>query len=63
MHLGSLRPGRGCTNALEDEDARRTHRERNMNRIGSSLVLHDLRPNVVMGGRDWSGAVLKPAGA
>lgn len=47
----------------EDEDARRTHREltcltaeriAHMNRIGSLLVLHNLRPNVVVGGRDWA---------
>lgn len=47
----------------EDEDARRTHRElerlikertAHMNRIGSLLVLHNLRPNVVIGGRDWA---------
>jgi hypothetical protein len=25
-----------------------------MNRIGSLLVLHNLRPNVVIGGRDWA---------
>jgi transposase len=47
----------------EDEDARRTHRElarlttertAHMNRIGSLLVLHNLRPNVIVGGRDWA---------
>ena len=46
-----------------DEDARRTHRElarlttertAHMNRIGSLLVLHNLRPNVIVGGRDWA---------
>jgi transposase len=48
---------------LEDEDARRTHRElarltkertSHMNRIGSLLVLHNLHPHVIIGGRDWS---------
>jgi len=47
----------------EDEDARRTHRElarlttertSHTNRIGSLLVLHNLRPNVIVGGRDWA---------
>lgn len=47
----------------EDEDARRMHRElarltqertSHMNRIGSLLVLHNLRPHVVIGGRDWA---------
>ena len=47
----------------EDEDARRRHRElarlttertAHMNRIGSLLVLHNLRPNVIIGGRDWA---------
>jgi len=46
----------------EDEDARRAHRElqrlthervAHTNRIGSLLVLHNLRPSVVIGGRDW----------
>ncbi|CAN7775579.1 hypothetical protein LJR084_007864 [Variovorax sp. LjRoot84] len=46
----------------EDEDARRMHRElarltqertAHMNRIGSLLVLHNLRPHVIIGGRDW----------
>jgi len=46
----------------EDEDARRTHRElarltrertAHTNRIGSLLVLHNLRPNLIIGGRDW----------
>ena len=48
----------------EDEDARRTHRElarlmhertAHTNRIGSLLVLHNLRPHIVIGGRDWAG--------
>lgn len=47
----------------EDEDARRTHRElarltrertAHTNRIGSLLVLHNLRPHIVVGGRDWA---------
>ncbi len=47
----------------EDEDARREHRElqrlaheriAHTNRIGSLLVLHNLRPGVVIGGRDWA---------
>ena len=46
----------------EDEDARRTHRElarltarahAHTNRIGSLLVLHNLRPHII-GGRDWA---------
>lgn len=46
----------------QDEDARRVHRElqrlihertAHINRIGSLLVLHNLRPGVVIGGRDW----------
>ena len=46
----------------EDEDARRTHRElarltqertAHTNRIGSLLVLHNLRPRIIIGGRDW----------
>ena len=46
----------------EDEDARRTHRElarltqertSHTNRITSLLVLHNLRPHVIVGGRDW----------
>jgi transposase len=46
----------------EEEDARRTHRElgrltkertAHTNRIGALLVLHNLRPHVVIGGRDW----------
>src|SRR6516165_4620989 len=45
-----------------DEDARRTHRElqrlmheriAHTNRISSLLVLHNLRPRIVIGGRDW----------
>jgi transposase len=47
----------------EDEDARRAHRELaqlthertlHTNRIGSLLVLHNLRPHVIIGGRDWA---------
>ena len=47
----------------QDEDARRTHRElarlahertAHTNRIGSLLVLHNLRPNIIIGGRDWA---------
>jgi transposase len=47
----------------EDEDARRVHRElqrltheriAHTNRIGSLLVLHNLRPRVIIGGRDWA---------
>lgn len=47
-----------------DEDARREHRElqrlmheriAHTNRIGSLLVLHNLRPGIVIGGRDWPG--------
>jgi transposase len=47
----------------EDEDARRVHRElerllheriAHTNRIGSLLVLHNLRPQVTIGGRDWA---------
>jgi transposase len=47
----------------EDEDARRTHRElarltqertAHTNRIGSLLVLHNLRPHLIIGGRDWA---------
>jgi transposase len=47
----------------EDEDARRTHRElarltkertSHTNRITSLLVLHNLRPHVIIGGRDWA---------
>ena len=45
-----------------DEDARRTHRElarlakertAHTNRISSLLVLHNLRPRIPIGGRDW----------
>ena len=48
--------------SAEDEDARRTHRElgrlvheriAHTNRIRSLLVLHNLRPQVIIGGRDW----------
>ena len=47
----------------EAEDARRTHRElgrllheriAHTNRIGSLLVLHNLRPHIIIGGRDWA---------
>lgn len=47
----------------EQEDARRTHRElerllheriAHTNRISSLLVLHNLRPELVIGGRDWA---------
>jgi transposase len=47
----------------EEEDARRTHRElerllheriAHTNRISSLLVLHNLRPEVSVGGRDWA---------
>lgn len=47
----------------EDEDARRTHRElarlskeqtAHTNRISSLLVLHNLRPRIIIGGRDWA---------
>jgi transposase len=46
-----------------DEDARRVQRElqrlthertAHTNRIGSLLVLHNLRPSVAIGGRDWA---------
>ena len=46
-----------------DEDARRVHRElerllreriAHTNRIGSLLVLHNLRPQLIIGGRDWA---------
>ncbi len=49
--------------SAEAEDARRTHRElgrliheriAHTNRIGSLLVLHNLRPHIVVGGRDWA---------
>ena len=48
----------------EDEDARRTHRElarlmhertAHTNRISALLVLHNLRPHIIIGGRDWAG--------
>jgi transposase len=48
----------------QDEDARRTHRElgrlmhertAHTNRISSLLVLHNLRPRIIIGGRDWAG--------
>jgi transposase len=48
--------------SAQAEDERRTHRElarlsqertAHTNRIGSLLVLHNLRPHVVMGGRQW----------
>lgn len=47
----------------KDEDARRTHRElaqltqertSHTNRISSLLVLHNLRPHIIIGGRDWA---------
>jgi len=46
-----------------DEDGRRMHRElqrlihervAHTNRIGSLLVLHNLRPRIIIGGRDWA---------
>jgi transposase len=46
-----------------DEDARRTHRElarlmhertAHTNRISALLVLHNLRPHIIIGGRDWA---------
>ena len=49
--------------SAEAEDERRTHRElgrllheriAHTNRIGSLLVLHNLRPHIVIGGRDWA---------
>jgi len=49
--------------SAEAEDERRTHRElgrlmheriAHTNRIGSLLVLHNLRAHVVIGGRDWA---------
>ena len=49
--------------SAEAEDARRTNRElsrliheriAHTNRIGSLLVLHNLRPHIVIGGRDWA---------
>jgi transposase len=47
----------------EDEDARRLHRElerlareriAHTNRIGSLLVLHNLRPKIIIGGSEWA---------
>jgi transposase len=47
----------------EDEDARRMHRElaqltrertSHANRISSLLVLHNLRPHIIIRGRDWA---------
>jgi len=49
--------------SAEAEDSRRTHRElarlmheriAHTNRIGSLLVLHNLRPHIIIGGRDWA---------
>ena len=49
--------------SAEAEDERRTHRElgrlmheriAHTNRIGSLLVLHNLRPHIIIGGRDWA---------
>jgi transposase len=49
--------------SVEEEDARRTHRElarlakertAHTNRISSLLVLHNLRPSIVIGGRYWA---------
>ena len=49
--------------SAEAEDARRTHRElarlmheriAHTNRIGSLLVLHNLRAHIIIGGRDWA---------
>jgi len=49
--------------SAQDEDARRTHRElarlakertAHTNRIGSLLVLHNLRPDIIIGGRGWA---------
>lgn len=48
--------------SAQAEDQRRTHRElarlmherlAHTNRIGSLLVLHNLRPHIVIGGREW----------
>ena len=53
----------------EQEDARRRDRElsrlskertQHTNRIGSLLVLHNLRPHTVIGGRDWARLVGRP---
>jgi transposase len=47
----------------QDEDERRVHRElqrlmqeriAHTNRVGSLLVLHNLRPGIIIGGRDWT---------
>jgi transposase len=52
-----------CEPTAEQEDARRRDRElarlskertQHTNRIGSLLVLHNLRPHTVIGGRDWA---------
>jgi len=49
--------------SLQEEDARRTHRElarlakertAHTNRISSLLILHNLRPGIVIGGRYWA---------
>lgn len=49
--------------SAEAEDERRTHRElgrlmheriAHTNRIGSLLVLHNMRPHIIIGGRDWA---------
>ena len=49
--------------SAEAEDERRTHRElarlmheriAHTNRIGSLLVLHNLRAHIIIGGRDWA---------
>lgn len=49
--------------SVQEEDARRTHRElarlakertAHTNRISSLLVLHNLRPGIVIGGRYWA---------
>jgi|GEM_PF-7054664 len=49
--------------ADEDEDARRTHRASwhgwrrsasHTNRISSLMVLHNLGPHIIIGGRDWA---------
>ncbi len=53
----------------EQEDARRRDREllrlgkertQHSNRIRSLLVLHNLRPQIVIGGRDWGSLVDAP---
>src|SRR2546426_3268746 len=57
--------------SAEDEDARRTHRElarlaqertAHTNRIGSLLVLHNLRPRLIIGGRDLAPRWGRPGG-